>query len=86
MSHSTENSEPSDASLNVRRPQGLIAERRDGVAKNMANTPTTMTAHLSDEQRAEVVTELAKAMIDGPTPPAGDTANGSNGEARNPSA
>ncbi|MFD7204373.1 hypothetical protein [Streptomyces sp. NPDC059893] len=43
-------------------------------------------SNLSDEQRAEVVTELAKAMIAGPTPPAGDTANGSNGEARNLSA
>ncbi|MFE5681712.1 hypothetical protein [Streptomyces sp. NPDC056512] len=40
-------------------------------------------SNLSDEQRAEVVTELAKAMISGPTPPVGDTANDSNGEDRN---
>ncbi len=40
-------------------------------------------SNLSDEQRAEVVTELAKAMIAGPTPPAGDTTNGSNGDAGN---
>ncbi|MFE5023169.1 hypothetical protein ACFRAO_07535 [Streptomyces sp. NPDC056656] len=43
-------------------------------------------SNLTEEQRAEVVTELAKAMIAGPTPPAGDTANGSSGEARNPRA
>ncbi|MFE4718903.1 hypothetical protein ACFRLW_21140 [Streptomyces sp. NPDC056728] len=43
-------------------------------------------SNLSDEQRAEVVTELVKAMIAGPTPQAGDTANGSNGDAGNASA
>lgn len=40
-------------------------------------------SNLSDEQRAEVVTELAKAMIAGPSAPVGDTANGSNGDAGN---
>lgn len=38
-------------------------------------------SNLSDEQRAEVVTELAKAMIAGPAAPNAGAADGSNGDA-----
>ncbi|MGD6742998.1 hypothetical protein ACOKM3_14270 [Streptomyces sp. BH106] len=40
-------------------------------------------SNLTEEQRAEVVTELAKAMIAGPGGPNADAGNGSNGDTGN---
>jgi hypothetical protein len=40
-------------------------------------------ANLTDQQRAEVVTALAQAMIAGPVAPVADTPNGSNGDVGN---
>ncbi|MGW4393102.1 hypothetical protein [Streptomyces sp. NPDC004685] len=55
-------------------------------SRNLAAERLVAESRLTEEQRAKVVTELAMAVIAGPTSPAGDTANGAQGEARSPSA